>query len=104
MKKIREVLRLKWGLCLGDRDVAISCKISKGTVSNYLKRAQEAGLSWPLDEALDDMQLEALLFKPIKVSKDERPSPDWDYVHKEKQRKGVNGTKPLNNFPSLTAG
>ena len=89
MKKIREVLRLKWGLCLGDRDVAISCKISKGTVSNYLKRAQEAGLSWPLDEALDDMQLEALLFKPIKVSKDERPSPDWDYVHKEKQRKGV---------------
>ncbi len=54
MKKIREVLRLKWELGLGDRDVALSCKISKGTVTNYLQRAQKAGLSWPLDEALDD--------------------------------------------------
>ena len=90
MKKIREVLRLKWELGLGDRDIALSCKVSKGTVTNYLRRAEAAGLSWPLDEALDDTQLEALLFKPVKVSSsDERPKPDWEGVHKEKQRKGV---------------
>jgi transposase len=90
MKKIREVLRLKWDLGLGDRDVALSCKISKGTVTNYLQRAQKAGLSWPLDEALDDTQLESLLFKPAKVSdSDERSRPDWELVHREKQRKGV---------------
>ena len=89
MKKIREVLRLKWGLGLSDRDVAASCKLSKGSVSNYLQRANAAGLSWPLPEDLDDGRLEALLFDKPEVTKEERPSPDWDWVHREKQRKGV---------------
>lgn len=47
-----------------------------------------AGLSWPLPEALDDAALEAKLFADYSAVT-ERPEPDWEHVHKEKQRKGV---------------
>lgn len=89
MKKIREVLRLKWDLGLSERDIALSCNISKGTVNNYLSRAKQADLSWPLPKDLDDDALEKKLFKRIKRSKDQKPEIDWADVHKEKQRKGV---------------
>lgn len=89
MKKIREVLRLKWDLGLSERDIALSCNISKGTVSNYLNRAKKGDLNWPLPEDLDDDALEQKLFKPIKRSKGQKSDIDWAEVHKEKQRKGV---------------
>jgi transposase len=88
MKKIREVLRLKWSLGLSEREIGLSCNISKGTVSNYLSRAEKAGLSWPLPEKLDD-ELEQKLFKRSKRSKAERPDVDWAEIHREMQRKGV---------------
>jgi transposase len=48
MRKIAEVLRLKWECGLSNRAIARSCSISHSTVAEYLHRAQEAGLSWPL--------------------------------------------------------
>lgn len=62
MRKIREVLRLKHDLDLSEREIAQSCRVGKGTVGNYLKRAGQAGLGWPLPEGIDDRALEALLF------------------------------------------
>ncbi|PYU30606.1 MAG: hypothetical protein DMG28_18265 [Acidobacteria bacterium] len=44
MRKIKEVLRLKFELGLGQRQIARSCSISQSTVHNYLKRAAAAGL------------------------------------------------------------
>ena len=90
MRKIREVLRLKWSQGLSNRQVAKSCKIGKTTVSDYVQLAELAGLSWPLPEEMDDEQLEAKLFAPVEVSqKDAVPVPDWAVVHKELKRKGV---------------
>ncbi len=43
MRKLKEVLRLRYELGLGQRQIARSCSIGQGTVSGYLKRAQEAG-------------------------------------------------------------
>jgi len=43
MRKVREVLRLKWACGLGDRAVAASCSLSRSTVSKYVRRAKEAG-------------------------------------------------------------
>ena len=48
MRKIVEVLRLKWECGQTDRAIARSCSISHSTVSEYLRRAREAGLNWPL--------------------------------------------------------
>jgi len=90
MRKIREVLRLKHDHGLKARAIAASCSIGRSTVCEYLQRAGEAGLSWPLPTCLDDEALELLLFPPIAhVPACERPLPDWDYIHKELRRKGV---------------
>ena len=48
MRKIREVLRLKWACELSNRAVATSCAIAPSTVWDYVHRATQAGLSWPL--------------------------------------------------------
>ena len=45
MRKIREVLRLKFDAGLSVRKIAISVRISSG--SNYLHRFNACGLTWP---------------------------------------------------------
>ena len=90
MRKIREVLRLKWECGFGDRVVAKACSVSRSTVSKYVRLARQAGLSWPLPEAMDDGALEALLFQsPSDCDAGNRPIPDWLEVHRELRRKGV---------------
>jgi transposase len=49
-----------------------------------------AGLAWPLPEDLDDGRLEALLFPPPSgTPADQRPMPDWAWVHRELRRPDV---------------
>ena len=48
MRKIKEVLRLRWELGLGKRPIARSCGIGLGTVHEYLERASAAGIGWPV--------------------------------------------------------
>lgn len=57
MRKLREILRLKYEAGLPHRAIARACGVGAGTVSVYLVRARAAGLSWPLTEELDDDQL-----------------------------------------------
>jgi len=90
MRKIREVLRLKWQHGLSNRKIAHSCLISHSTVREYLRRAEHAGLSWPLAEDLDDGALEGLLFPAPKSTPDGVcRMPDMSYIHKELKRKSV---------------
>jgi DNA-binding transcriptional regulator LsrR (DeoR family) len=46
MRKIKEILRLNWGLGLSARQVGASLRISHSTVGEYIKRAEQAGLAW----------------------------------------------------------
>ena len=90
MRKIREVLRLKHAHGATDRSIAKSCSIARSTVGDYLRRAAEAGLCWPLPTDLGDDQLEHLLFRrPPQIPSAERVLPDWEDVHRELRRKGV---------------
>jgi transposase len=90
MRKIREVLRLKWACGLSNRAVGTSCAIAPSTVWDYLFRATQAGLSWPLPEQLTDVDLEAALFVSATLPQnDPRPLPDWGAIHQELRRKGV---------------
>jgi transposase len=90
MRKIREVLRLKWELKLSDRQIAKSCNLSPSTVNGYLGRADVAGLSWPLPADMDDEALEKKLYpKSVGVDYSERAIPDWEDIHKDLKRKGL---------------
>ena len=81
MRKITEVLRLD-AEGLSQREIAASVGVSKTAVREYLRRAADAGLAWPLSEATDDAALEAALF-PAPIPVEQRPIPDWRQVHRE---------------------
>jgi len=89
MRKIKEVLRMKWSCGISERRIATSCRISRSTVSDCIRRAQAAGLSWPLPENMNDTRLDALLYPLPAPSSFQRPMPDWAQVHQEVKRKGV---------------
>ena len=90
MRKIRELLRLRWEQHLPQRAIGHSLRLSQGSVSEYLNRARRAGLTWPLPDAVDDARLEALLFPPPPdVARDQRPVPDWAIVHRDLRRPNV---------------
>ena len=90
MRKIREVLRLKWECGLTNRAIARSCSISHSTVGEYVRRAKEAGLNWPLPADLDEDRLFELLFpQPSRPSSRIIPCPDWSWVHTELRKKSV---------------
>jgi transposase len=90
MRKIREILRLKWDCGLSQRQIAESCAVARPTITEYLQRAEAAGVAWPLPAELDDEALERLLF-PVQGSPraEARPIPQWTEVHQELKRKGV---------------
>ena len=90
MRKIREILRLKWECHCSNHLIACSIGVSSSTVSECLRRAKEADLSWPLSDTIDDVQLEQLLYPPAKkITPAEYGEIDWSYIHQELKRKSV---------------
>lgn len=89
MRKLREILRLKWECRLTQREIARAAGVGTGTVSEYLKRAHAAGLSWPLPDEWDDAVLSARLYPPAPGAEVAREPPDWSWVHQELRRKHV---------------
>ena len=89
MRKAKEVLRLRFELGLGQRQIARSCGLGLGTVHEYLQRAARAGITWPLPEALGEEELEAKLFADVVVKprkQSPRPQPDWKSIHEQLQQ------------------
>jgi len=90
MRKIKEVLRLKWERGLSNRQIATACGVSRPTVSEYLRRTAEAGLSWPLPADLGEAHLEQLLFPPLPdLPAQARGIPDWQHIRDELKGKNV---------------
>ena len=95
MRKIREIIRLSQACGLSARQIAKSCRIARSTAGEYLRRAKEANLSWPLPEELDDVGLEQLLFTPsLDIPREQRQVPIWSNVHRElRSKKNVTHTE-----------
>jgi len=89
MRKIKEVLRLKYEAGLSNRAIARSCNICHRTVREYLNRADRAGLGWPLPGDTTDEILEEMLFPPSTSEPRDVELPDMAWVHRELKRKGV---------------
>jgi len=93
MRRLRELLRLKYDAGLPHRAIAQACGVGLGTVSAYLQRATAAGLTWPLPDGLDDTALEALLFRSRPRS---QPETGWSLIGDCCIR---NGRSPASRWP-----
>jgi transposase len=90
--KIKEVLRLKFAVGLSNRKIAVSGGVSHSTIGQYLRRAKEAGIGWPLPESLSETELEQRLFvEPQRLAGNTPPRvlPEWAPIHQQMKRKGV---------------
>jgi hypothetical protein len=99
MRKIREVLRLKYESGRSHAEIAASVGIGETTVGDYLARARRAGVDWEAARALGEGELETMLFRdggrnepPARVvidfawvhgdaARDEHDTPDGTTVH-----------------------
>jgi transposase len=88
MRKIIEVLRLRFELGLGQRAIARACSISQSTVHDYLNRAAAAGMVWPLGEEWDEQRVEQALFGERQLVKrlPEQVLPDFPALHAQLQQ------------------
>jgi hypothetical protein len=59
MRKIHDVLRLRFETGLSQREIVRALTLSNGSVNSYLQRAPLAGLRWPLAAHPDDGGLES---------------------------------------------
>jgi len=90
MRKIKEVMRLRFEQGLSHRAIGQGCGIGITTVREYIMRAKAAGLSWPLPEEMDDGALEGLLFRRSREpGEGKRALPGWSEVHRELRKFGV---------------
>ena len=89
MRKIKEILRLKWVLGLSDRQTGASLKIAHSTVGEYVKRAERAGLDWSQAENMTETELKDRLFPVKKADPEASPQPDWQQIEVELQSRGV---------------
>jgi transposase len=84
MRRIKECLRLYFELKVSQAAIARALQIARSTVGDYIERARKCGKPWAELNALNEEQMEALLFTGQQQKTDEpRPLPDWNEVHKE---------------------
>ncbi|MGN6582744.1 MAG: IS21 family transposase, partial [Rhizobiaceae bacterium] len=82
MRRVREILRYRFEDGLGHKAISYRVGAAPSTVRETLRRAEAAGLSWPLGEEITDTVLEAALYKASGKKTGHRRSaePDWAEV------------------------
>jgi len=89
MRRLREILRLRWALRLSVRQTAQSVGVGRSVVSKTTTRAELARLGLEELAELDDEALERRLYGERKPRGGPRPEPDPVWMHTELKRKGV---------------
>ena len=90
MRKVREVLRLRYACGASERVIARSVGIGRTAIGEYIRRAAVIGITWPVPEELDDAALERKLFAPAGYNPPRsKPVPEWGHIHAELRRRGV---------------
>ena len=89
MRKVREVLRLKYAVGLSYREISEITGICRTAVWQYIRRAEVTGITWPVPEELDDAGLERQLYPLPNSPAVGGPTIDWVQVQEELKRRGV---------------
>jgi transposase len=92
MTKYREIIRLK-SLGFSERNIALSCSVSRNTVAKVVAQAQAMKIFWPLEDNMTDAMLEKTMFPKNPTEQKNKRIPDFEYIRKELIRQGV--TKKL---------
>lgn len=87
MLKYRKILELQFK-GTSQRTIAPAVGHSRTTISEVIKRARKKGIS-ELTEVMDDQWLCEYLFPEKQAIEQGYYPPDWEYVHRELQRKNV---------------
>ena len=91
MKKVKEILRLRYITNISYRQIGRALNVPKATVSDYCKRFEIS--KYAIDKLLefDEDKIYQLLFPEKKktIKNKDRPLPDVEYIHKEIAKKGV---------------
>jgi len=94
MRKIKDILRLRHEAGLSYRGISEALNIGYGTVVEYLNRARQAGLDWPIPADLDERDLGRMLFPTQPPAGQRRfTEPDFPFVRQSLKHKCV--TKQL---------
>jgi len=88
MRKIKDVLRLKFEGKLPHQQIANALGLSKGVVTKYVGLAVAAGLDWTAINAMDEATLERRLL-PYPRPSDVYAQADFGRIHQELARKGM---------------
>lgn len=87
MRKLKEILRLKYQAKLTHRQIGASLSISPSSVSTYANRAAQLGLTqWPIPADWDDVRLKQAFFN-TKAQPKQRSLPEWSQVYQELKHK-----------------
>lgn len=93
MRQVRQMLRLARD-GVSAREIGRRLGVARSTIQDNLRRADAAGLAWPLPAELTDDVLEHRLFARagVRVGFRRRAEPDWAAFACEVKRPGVNLT------------
>ena len=69
MRRVREILRLKFAANVPVREIARRVGTAPSTVRTTLDRFQAAALTWPLPDQVGDSELEAALYRNAGTSR-----------------------------------
>lgn len=89
MRKVRDILRLRFEKGLSHSKIATALATGETTVGDCIKRAADAGITWPVPDNLDDETLEALLYNVTPNLSAALVMPDFAHVEKELRKKAV---------------
>ncbi len=91
MRQLRQMLRLHHE-GVSAREIGRTLGAARSTIQDNLKRAQQAGLGWPLAPEITDSVLEERLFSKqgILPGRRRRVEPEWPALAREMKRPGVN--------------
>ena len=90
MRKIKEILRLKYDAGLSYHQIARGTNVSTSTVHDIIGRYNKTNLTWPLPAELEcEKALGNLLYPEQPTAAAQKPEPDMTLIYKELKRKSV---------------
>jgi hypothetical protein len=95
MRRIREILRLKYEGGATERAIARSIGVARSTVALTLERVAAVQLSWPLPVTVTDRVLEATPYASAGRPQRDGPTPARGSLHSGSLRVGVGAHRAL---------
>lgn len=92
MRKIHEILRLRFEVGLSFRQISQCADVSTGAIQKMLKRLEASGISWPLPEGMSEPRLASMLYPDSDSRPGSLEDPDWAEIHLATDGSGL----PLN--------